>query len=119
MDLPIISGFITPRTIYRKLVCLLLAFVLLTEELMQNLIVKITSTFFTMVDTPSVTKKSELRHYVCTHCKFDSTCGGIFSEDVPTTSIADPKMFCRISLIFSHCMHDLSWLDQFMLEVTP
>ena len=60
---------------------------------------------------PKCEKKSELRDYVCVQSEFDSTCGGLFYQDVVTTSISGPKMFRKNLLIVSHFIHDLFFLD--------
>ena len=60
VELPIISGYSTPISLYRKPLCLLLVFLFLIDGIIQNHVVKITSTLITMVDTPSVTKNQNL-----------------------------------------------------------
>ena len=65
------------------------------------------------MNTPSAKKKSELRDCVCVQSDFYSTCGGLFYQDVVTTSISGPKMFRKHLLIVSHFIHDLFLLDWF------
>ena len=60
---------------------------------------------------PKCEKIYELRDCVCVQSEFDSTCGGLFYQDVVTTSISGPKMFRKILLIVSHFIHDLFLLD--------